>query len=72
MPRRDDWEVEFGLHRFAYKELYESTGYQGQLLGTGGFGWVYKGALPQSRDCGEAGVGRLPAVLDIIHVCAQS
>ena len=47
---REDWEVEFGPHRFSYKELYHATkGFKNkQLLGTGGFGRVYKGVLPKS------------------------
>ncbi|XP_062185125.1 L-type lectin-domain containing receptor kinase SIT2-like [Phragmites australis] len=48
---REDWEVEFGPHRFSYKELYQATkGFKNkQLLGTGGFGRVYKGVLPKSK-----------------------
>ncbi|KAF0905889.1 hypothetical protein E2562_008917 [Oryza meyeriana var. granulata] len=48
---REDWEVEFGPHRFAYKDLFHAT--QGfadkNLLGVGGFGSVYKGMLPVSN-----------------------
>ncbi|TVU48952.1 hypothetical protein EJB05_00238, partial [Eragrostis curvula] len=48
---REDWEVEFGPHRFSYKELYHATkGFRNkQVLGTGGFGMVYKGVLPKSN-----------------------
>uniref|UniRef100_A0A0D9W7I0 Protein kinase domain-containing protein n=1 Tax=Leersia perrieri TaxID=77586 RepID=A0A0D9W7I0_9ORYZ len=48
---REDWEVEFGPHRFSYKELYHATkGFKNkQLLGTGGFGRVYKGVLAKSN-----------------------
>ncbi|KAJ1295431.1 hypothetical protein BS78_01G223500 [Paspalum vaginatum] len=48
---REDWEVEFGPHRFAYKDLYDATdGFETKhLLGAGGFGRVYKGVLPGSR-----------------------
>jgi len=48
---REDWEVEFGPHRFSYKELYHATkGFKNKmLLGTGGFGRVYKGVLPKSK-----------------------
>ncbi|KAJ4800796.1 Concanavalin A-like lectin protein kinase family protein [Rhynchospora pubera] len=43
----EDWEIEFGSHRFSYKELYKATnGFkEKELLGTGGFGMVYKGVL---------------------------
>uniref|UniRef100_A0ACD5X948 Uncharacterized protein n=1 Tax=Avena sativa TaxID=4498 RepID=A0ACD5X948_AVESA len=48
---RDDWEVEFGPHRFSYKDLFHATeGFEDRnLLGVGGFGRVYKGVLPGSR-----------------------
>jgi hypothetical protein len=48
---REDWEVEFGPHRFSYKELYNATeGFKSKhLLGVGGFGKVYKGVLPKSK-----------------------
>jgi serine/threonine protein kinase len=47
---REDWEVEFGPHRFAFKDLYAATGgfKDDCLLGAGGFGRVYKGVLPGS------------------------
>ncbi|GJN11784.1 hypothetical protein PR202_ga30021 [Eleusine coracana subsp. coracana] len=47
----DDWEVEYGPHRFSYKDLFDATeGFNDKnLLGTGGFGMVYKGLLPISR-----------------------
>uniref|UniRef100_A0A0D3EM82 non-specific serine/threonine protein kinase n=1 Tax=Oryza barthii TaxID=65489 RepID=A0A0D3EM82_9ORYZ len=45
---REDWEVEFGPHRFSYKDLCLATdGFADKhLLGVGGFGKVYKGVLP--------------------------
>ncbi|XBI49327.1 hypothetical protein VPH35_112905 [Triticum aestivum] len=48
---RDDWEVEFGPHRFSYKDLFRATeGFDNKnLLGTGGFGRVYRGELPRSK-----------------------
>ena len=43
--------MEFGPHRFSYKDLYHATGgfEDKNLLGVGGFGRVYKGVLPRSR-----------------------
>ncbi|KAG2631438.1 hypothetical protein PVAP13_2NG031500 [Panicum virgatum] len=48
---KEDWETEFGPHRFSYKDLYHATeGFQNKnLLGAGGFGKVYKGVLPSSK-----------------------
>jgi serine/threonine protein kinase len=48
---REDWEVEFGPHRFSYKDLFKATeGFKNKhILGTGGFGKVYKGVLPTSK-----------------------
>ncbi|VAI37208.1 unnamed protein product [Triticum turgidum subsp. durum] len=48
---REDWEVEFGPHRFTYKDLFRATeGFKNKtLLGFGGFGRVYKGVLPKSK-----------------------
>ncbi|RLM56184.1 hypothetical protein C2845_PM10G09780 [Panicum miliaceum] len=47
----EDWEVEYGPHRFAYKDLYFATkGFSSKnLIGVGGFGRVYKGVLPTSK-----------------------
>ncbi|PWZ14107.1 L-type lectin-domain containing receptor kinase IV.1 [Zea mays] len=44
---REDWEDEFGPHRFSYKDLFHATnGFDAvNLLGVGGFGRVYKGVL---------------------------
>ncbi|ESQ44116.1 hypothetical protein EUTSA_v10005823mg [Eutrema salsugineum] len=46
----EEWEIQYGPHRFAYKELFNATkGFkEKQLLGRGGFGQVYKGTLPGS------------------------
>ncbi|KAF8772298.1 hypothetical protein HU200_005890 [Digitaria exilis] len=48
---REDWEAEFGPHRFSYKKLYCATdGFNNKLLiGIGGFGKVYKGILPVTK-----------------------
>ncbi|PUZ45765.1 hypothetical protein GQ55_8G250700 [Panicum hallii var. hallii] len=48
---RDNWESDFGPHRFSYKDLFHATGgfENKNLLGVGGFGRVYKGVLPRSR-----------------------
>lgn len=48
---REDWEVEFGPHRFSYKDLFHATeGFKNKnLLGIGGFGRVYKGLLSASK-----------------------
>ncbi|KAG2637918.1 hypothetical protein PVAP13_2NG553100 [Panicum virgatum] len=47
---REDWEDEFGPHRFSYKDLFYATnGFkETNLLGIGGFGRVYKGVLSAS------------------------
>ncbi|CAL5078171.1 unnamed protein product [Urochloa decumbens] len=47
---REDWESEFGPHRFAYKDLFHATkGFKDKhLLGAGGFGMVYRGQLQKS------------------------
>ncbi|KAJ8532983.1 hypothetical protein K7X08_015872 [Anisodus acutangulus] len=46
----EDWELEYGPHRFKYKDLYIATkGFSNkELLGCGGFGRVYRGILPTS------------------------
>ncbi|VVB03274.1 unnamed protein product [Arabis nemorensis] len=46
----EEWEIQCGPHRFAYKELFQATkGFKDkQLLGKGGFGQVFKGTLPGS------------------------
>ncbi|XP_015874029.3 L-type lectin-domain containing receptor kinase SIT2-like [Ziziphus jujuba] len=48
---REDWEKEYGPHRFSYKNLYKATnGFKEvELLGAGGFGKVYRGKLPNSH-----------------------
>ncbi|CAA7393735.1 unnamed protein product [Spirodela intermedia] len=46
----EDWEEEYGPQRFSYKDLYDATrGFkEAELLGVGGFGRVYRGALSSS------------------------
>ena len=48
---REDWEREYGPHRFTYKNLYKATkGFSDkELLGVGGFGKVFRGLLPSSN-----------------------
>ncbi|KAJ6843894.1 L-type lectin-domain containing receptor kinase IV.1-like [Iris pallida] len=47
----EDWEREFGPHRFSYIDLFKATnGFKKkELLGIGGFGRVYRGVLPTSN-----------------------
>ncbi|XP_021278283.1 L-type lectin-domain containing receptor kinase I.8-like [Herrania umbratica] len=49
---REDWEKEYGPQRFSYKDLYKATkGFkEKELLGSGGFGSVYRGVLPSSNE----------------------
>ncbi|XP_057740701.1 L-type lectin-domain containing receptor kinase S.4-like [Arachis stenosperma] len=48
----EPWELEIGPHRYSYKELKKATkGFKDKgLLGQGGFGRVYKGTLPNSKN----------------------
>ncbi|XWS55637.1 hypothetical protein CRYUN_Cryun09bG0018100 [Craigia yunnanensis] len=47
----EGWELEYGPHRFKFKDLYMATkGFKDkELLGAGGFGRVYRGILPTSK-----------------------
>ncbi|KAE9451312.1 hypothetical protein C3L33_16788, partial [Rhododendron williamsianum] len=45
----EDWEVQYGPHRFGYNDLFIATKGFTELLGRGGFGRVYRGVLPTSN-----------------------
>jgi Legume lectin domain/Protein tyrosine and serine/threonine kinase len=48
---KEDWELEYGPHRIPYIDIYKATkGFdEANLVGSGGFGRVYKGIMPKSR-----------------------
>ncbi|XP_031487579.1 L-type lectin-domain containing receptor kinase S.4-like [Nymphaea colorata] len=48
----EGWELEYGPHRFPYRELAHATKGFGdkELLGFGGFGRVYRGVLPGTKE----------------------
>ncbi|XP_066333942.1 L-type lectin-domain containing receptor kinase SIT2-like [Miscanthus floridulus] len=43
---QEDWEVEYGPHRISYKDLHAATRGFCDVIGSGGFGVVYRGVLP--------------------------
>ncbi|CAN1849812.1 L-type lectin-domain containing receptor kinase IV.2 [Linum perenne] len=47
----EDWEQDYGPHRFNFKDLYIATkGFHAkEVLGRGGFGMVFKGVMPKSK-----------------------
>ncbi|XP_028783483.1 L-type lectin-domain containing receptor kinase IV.1-like [Neltuma alba] len=47
----EQWEENYGPHRFKYKDLYTATnGFRDtEVLGCGGFGKVYKGTMPSTK-----------------------
>ncbi|XP_052175334.1 L-type lectin-domain containing receptor kinase IV.1-like [Diospyros lotus] len=47
----EEWEREYGTHRFKFKDLHIATkGFRDkELLGSGGFGRVFRGVLPTSK-----------------------
>ncbi|CAN1849816.1 L-type lectin-domain containing receptor kinase IV.2 [Linum perenne] len=48
----EDWEVDYGPHRFKFKDLYVATkGFRAkEELGRGGFGIVFKGVLQKTKN----------------------
>ncbi|GKV10024.1 hypothetical protein SLEP1_g21449 [Rubroshorea leprosula] len=73
----EDWELEYGPQRFKYKDLYVATnGFkEKELLGSGGFGRVYRGILPTSkleiavkRVSHESGQGIKEFVAEIVSI----
>ncbi|KAJ6832987.1 L-type lectin-domain containing receptor kinase IV.1-like [Iris pallida] len=73
----EDWELEYGPHRFKYKDLFQATkGFkEKELLGVGGFGRVYRGVLSASnteiavkRVSHESGQGIKEFIAEILSI----
>ncbi|GLT38956.1 hypothetical protein SLA2020_131690 [Shorea laevis] len=73
----EDWELDYGHQRFKYKDLYVATnGFEDKgLLGSGGFGKVYRGTLPTSKSeiavkkvSHESGQGMKEFVAEIVSI----
>ncbi|KAF8100419.1 hypothetical protein N665_0224s0006 [Sinapis alba] len=58
---REEWEKEYGPLRYSYKSLYKATkGFsKNEFLGKGGFGEVYKGTFPPSKEMREVAVKKV-------------
>jgi hypothetical protein len=56
----EDWELDIAPHRFPYEDLKKATrGFkEKELLGSGGYGKVYKGTLPNADT--QVAVKRIP------------
>ncbi|KAF8097764.1 hypothetical protein N665_0281s0027 [Sinapis alba] len=69
----EDWEVQFGPHRFAYKDLYVATkGFKNsELLGKGGFGKVYKGMREFVAEIATIGRLRHPNLVRLLGYCRR-
>lgn len=48
----EDWEKEYGPQRISYKSLHKGTNgfHENEVIGRGGFGYVYKGVLPPNNE----------------------
>ncbi|TYI03621.1 hypothetical protein ES332_A11G352300v1 [Gossypium tomentosum] len=76
----EDWKVQYGPHRFSYKDIFKATkGFkEKEVLGKGGFGRVYKGVISHDSRQGMrefmaeiATIGRLrhPNLVRLLGYC---